>query len=273
MIPFSYIDGQLLARLDANGSDAYDINLDRIKAVNGAQKLILSAISSFMASKKPSAEAVRDLSFTAVFQTSMFGQIDIDSLLLGIILPIPSWKPPGHKLWSVLAVYPEFEATGATTIIPDSIPTRSKIRQDIRFAIPIKSAKHWTDEQWAGVKNDPFAPGNSQFTGSLKEYGYVFGSAPLTTSGTKALPLTIVPYVTGVRSLVAVSYLKLPVMVPDMTGETDPLYTQVQLEWPESISELVVAVALRVISYKQGDNSTLGSLSTQEMSILLNAIS
>jgi len=263
----------MLARLDANGTDAYDINLDRIKAVNGAQKLILSAISSFLNRKKPSGEAVRDLKSTAVFQTSQFGQVTLDQLLLGLVNFVPPWQTSSQKLWAVLAVYPEFQSVAPYTITPDAVPTRSIFRGDIQFVKPVKSAKYWTEEEWSGVQNDPFSPGNNLFSGTMKEYGYVFGSSPVIASGIRPLPLTIVPYTAGVRSIVAITYLRHPNYVPEMTGETDPLYTQVQLEWPESIAELLVAVSLRLISYKQGDNSTLGSLSTQEMSILLNAIS
>lgn len=274
MIKFSYIDRQLKARLDAEGSDAYDINLDRIPAINGAQHLVQSAVDSLMDRNKYPGELLRDLNYTAVFQTDKFGQVSIDTNLGVSTMPVDLSRPQrAQRLWTVIAVYPEFVPAGTADVIADTTPTKSRLREDLRFIRPIKAAKRWTQEQWDKIKDDPWAPGNSVLTNSLKEYGYVVSTRPLTTDRWPSMVnLSIMPHTDGTNKLVAISYLKSPFEVlPMPLGEADTAYDTVLLEWPESMAELLISVALRVISYKQGDGTTLNALSTQELSMLMNA--
>lgn len=276
MIPLRVIDEALKPKLSAEGTDHYDLEFDRIPAINSAQNVVMTTVTSMLHKAKEIGESLRDLNFTAVFQTNEYGQIAIDQLLQGVVLQVPAWQgTSAQKLWTVLAVYPEFQSAVPATITTDTVPSRSSLRQDVRMIKPLRSAKYWTEEMLANVSRDPFAPGNNLFTGGLKEYGYSFGSKPVVTgsgTGLTWLPISVSPFEIGVRQLVAVNYLKVPVMVPSMVDENDPLYNQVAIEWPESMTELIVEVALRNLTFKQGDGTTLNSLSTQEMSMLLNSI-
>ena len=269
MISFEYIDRQILARLDAEGTDAYELNLDRIAAVNGAQDLLQSVMTSLFEAKKFSAEALRDLHYNAVYQTNHYGQVTLD-----LNLNAQTYQAPERfKLWTVVAVHPEF-VPQFRDAAPDNDPVRerSKMRPDIRFIAPIKSADRGTFEDWSKRENDVFAPGNSLLTGSLVQYVYFFGSRPMLSSSTNLsqLPLTIRPHVSGTRRLVAIDMLKAPRKVPEMQ-QGDSTYTTFELEWPESMTELVISLALRFIAFKQGDQTNLAQLTGQEMSMLLSA--
>jgi hypothetical protein len=271
MIAFNKVDQQVRARVDAVGTDHYDLNLARIPAVNAAQHLVQSALSSLIEGKKFSGEALRDLNWTAVFQTSEFGQIDLDRLLgTATINYIP------HKLWTVLAVYPEFRSSEAQTLTTDPIPVHSLLRQDVRFVSPVKAAKHYTQEQWASAQGNIFAPGSPLMTNAkLKEYGYLLGTRTATNTGpTSQVMMSILGTPPVGRQLVAVSYLKVASTVSEMPlEEGDTLYTQTMLEWPDSMEELIVTAAHRILSVKQGDGTTLHSLSMEEMGMLLQTVS
>lgn len=275
MIPFGTLDKAILPRIDEEGTDAHDLNLDRIPAVNAAQRLIQSAVTSLLEAKKYSGEGLRDLNYTAVFQTSMFGQIDIDRILGSLPDPDDHLKKKVHKLWSVVAVYPEFTSEGAQEVTYDPVQTRSSLRADVRFTAPLRDSKHLTQQQWAGGETDVFSPGSSLLTNTkLRTYGHLFGTRAIVETGAVAnTTLTVVGIPDGKRQLVAVGYLKVPDMVPPMPGGvSDPLYTSTRLEWPDSMMELLVAVACRMVTMKQGDNTTLNSLSGEEAAMLIRAI-
>lgn len=265
MIKLSHIDQQVLARLDAEGTDHFELSLDRIPAYRGAQERISSILSAGLEAKKFSGEALRDLNYTTVFQTSERGQIDVDSLI--------SLPPLEHKAWTIVAVHPEFESYQEQVIVGDNIPTNSLLRNDIRFVRPIKSAKHYTQEQEAIVRKNVFLPGNEIISGEAKEWGYVFGTKAEATGQQVGRTIRIMDHPAGTRALVAIAYIKAPNRIPDIPSENDPLYNTYELEWPESMAELIIAVSLRILAMKQGDQTTLYTLNTQEMGLLLGAIS
>lgn len=271
MFPLRTLDDTVLARLDAKGTDAFHLNNDRIPAYNSAQRIVQGAINSLMQAKKFSAEQLRDLNQDAVFQTSTVNTIEIDRILQTTIV---NYVP--QKVWTVLAVHPEFVSyPSAPVITPDTVALRSILRPDVRFIRPIESAKMYTQENAGKASKNPFMPGNTAGIGKKDNgYGFFFGSEPTTTVGPgPAVVLTLMGLPEGVRHLVAVSYLKVPLEIRQMPLlENDPLYNQTFLEWPDSMIELLVAVSLRMLSYPIGDGTTLNALSTQEMSMLLNAV-
>lgn len=247
----------MTARLDAEGSDAFDLQLDRIPAVNGAQHMVMSAVSAMFERNKRLAESLRDLRSDEVFQSDIHGHLPLDSLL----------EASGKKKWTIIAVHPEFHSAPSGTVDADTelaIP-----RPDIRFIYPVKSAKFYTGEQWSMALEDVFAQGSPKYTGSEKSYGYthVHSASNSTDQGTAITILSV-----NVASLIAVSYLRVPKDVPD-TVATDPsVYDSYQLEWPDSMKELLAAVALRTITQKQGDGTTVNSLNAQEQAMLLQAL-
>lgn len=270
MIPLEVIDDLVLARLDAKGTDAFHLNNDRIPAYNSAQHILQSAVGALIEGKKFSGEALRDLNWTAVFQTSLYGTIEIDRILSAAAINYIQ-----HKLWTVLAVYPEFDSAAPKAVTYDPIPMRSVLRQDVRFTKPIKAAKHYTQEEWARARRNIFMPGNDFLTTSrVREYGYLYGSRPVANTGpTTAVPLSVVGLIDGQRHLVAVSYLKVPEQIRTMPLlENDPLYNATSFEWPDSMTQLLVTVAHRMLTFPVGDGTTMNSLSTEEMGMLLKAI-
>lgn len=265
MFPFSILDQDVDARLDHDGSDAYDLNLARIRAVNAAQLQLMTAIHAGLDERKMSAESLRDLSRVMVFQTSHAGQVAIDDLL--------ALANNGEKLWSIVAVHPKFNSYGPQVIVGDPLPTNSLLRTDIRYYEPVKSAKRYTQEQLAQAKGDIFAPGNTEIpeTDPKCEYGYSVEPRSFTSTGqVVGTTVKVFPHTFGTRKLVAIGYLKEPALVPTMPlYGNDPLYTSTQMEWPISCKELLVAVTLRILSIKTGDSTTQYVLSKEEEAQLI----
>lgn len=261
MIQFKAIDKAILARLDAEGTDAFDLTLDRLPAVNGAQHLVMSAVSSMFESNKRVVEALRDLRSDEVFQTNAYGHLALDHLVQSIV---------GRKLWTIIGVHPEFEMANRAFVLAAS-PGVSMLRHNLRFLYPKKSAKHYTNEEWGMALDDVFAEGSMKYTGSEKSYGYTDVFPDTTQTSSPGPHIAILPPPSAAM-LVAVSYLRVPEDVPDQVASDQEFYESYQLQWPSSMQELLIAVALRVITQKQGDGTTVNSLNQQETAMLLQAI-
>lgn len=257
----------MLFRLSAEGSEHYRDQQEIIPALNGAQDILVANISTLFDRNKASAAAFRELNETMCFQTSWFGEIDLDSELFHadpIIGTGTSLEPV--KLWEVVAVYPEFESTSYPTQ-PSTVlinPVDSLRRPDVRYSAPIKAAKRYTQEEVARLRQDPFSPGNGMLSGSLKEYGYFFGAKQRVTSTPQTgRMITIFPHPFHEFRVVAITYLKVPKRVAAITDS---------MQWPESMTELIVAMALRQIAYKQGDGTNLNMMTQGELSMLTQAL-
>lgn len=263
MINFSDIRDRVLFRLGAEGSDHYAERV--ISAVNGAQDVLMSVVGNMLETNKFSAEVFRELSYTAVFQTNWYGEVDLDAesdqdaQVIGTTAVLPA-----HKIWTVTGVHPEFEIIGGTQadIVPVVLnPLKSLRRVSTTFLRPVKSAARGVAESRAQDRQDPFAAGNRRFTGALKTYSYRFGSRARTTvTPQNGRVLVYDPHTVNRAAMLAIEYLKVPAKV---VLETD------QVEWPDAAVELLVAMSHRQLSYAQGDQTTLHQLTSEELNMLM----
>lgn len=268
MIAFKDVDQLIVSRTDAEGTDAYDINLDRIPAINGAQHVLTSFLSPMLEARKFSGEALRDLNVTLCYQSTMFAQVDLAA-------SAPSGQPQLFNPWGIIAVYPEFVAAGPMQPVPDNVDSHTYFRPDIRFVAPTKSAKRYTQEQWAFSGSDPFMQGSPLNTNPhAKEYGYMYGGRAINPGGPASRPtLSITGLAFGKRHQVAVSFLKTPNDIPQMPlGTADPLYGTSQLEWPASMQELIATIALGILAIKVGDATTQYTLSEAQKGQLIRML-
>jgi hypothetical protein len=67
-----------------------------------------------------------------------------------------------------------------------------------------------------------------------------------------------------VNDSVTVFYVKKPTPISDLTGT---------IEFPDSVFSLIFNKALAYIAYKQGDNTTLNTITSQDIGLLLRTIS
>ena len=244
MISVQTIIDRCNSRLDAEGSDRYIFERDYKPAINDAQEFIVSLFNSIFAKNKLSEESLRDLLNNKVWFTSNESRINFDETVMG------------HKLWTIIAVYPEITASGTAT---QTSITTSQYVSTIRMIDSGRSATRKTSEEIGKNKLNPFAAGNSIVTiNELKDWGYInfidYG---------KGFPeLQIVPDCKN--TLIAMTYLKYP---------TSILYVTDDILFPESLTSLFVDITLNIIAFKQGEGTTLYAVSDAMQNKLITLLS
>ena len=119
--------------------------------------------------------------------------------------------------------------------------------------------------------DDIFAQGSRKYTGPEKSYGYTVVYPKTSAGADQGVSIALLPPPPG-YALVAVSYLRVPDDVPSTLVEGSSEYNAHTLPWPDSMRGLLAAAARRLITEKQGDGTTVNSLSTQEMNMLIQAL-
>ena len=248
------VDRMRQVGLDAEGSDYYSDSIDLIPAINAAVEWTVSVINSAMGAKKVSEEVFRDLTYTRVFQTSEYSRIKLDAASLG------------HGVWTILAVYPLPTVYPAETISATTNPWDSSYRGDLSHLSSANSAARLTLEEWVDNKSNPFAAGNSIETcADLIDYAYVNPVNYNMTTGVSqynsAPELEIRPALN--KKLVSIAYVKQPTLAT-VVGDN--------LEFPESMSNLIYEKALQFVSYKQGDGTNIYAVTGADINTLLQTI-
>lgn len=246
------ISNRMLAKLDAENSDRYLFDNDIKPALNEAMEQLVTMFNQAFADNKLTPEALRELIKIRIWQTNMYSRVSLSPTEMG------------HPMWSIVAVYPEPVVNKGVASSPEVDKAKSKLRKDLSFIKSVRSAKRLTHEEWNQNTDNVFMPGNNILKGSLKEYAYLdFGDYTSSSySGASAVfEITIRPDLP--QKLVGIAYLKYPKQV-DAIGDS--------IEFPESLTNLIVDLALKNISYKQGDSTNLFSVTSQNISTLVNLI-
>lgn len=249
----SDLASQIRFALDAEGADHYKDDLDIIPSINAAQRWLTSVINKHLGSEKFTEESFSDLSHARVFQTSQNSRIKLE------IFP--------HEVWSILAVYP-FPVTrnnGLEYSQTDTDPNKSFLLLDLFHVSGEKSAKRLTLEEWATNRRNPFEAGyeGSDICDELKDYAYL-DPIDYNFEGNEndRLPeIEIRPLID--RGQVTVFYLQKP---EEITTLNDNIL------FPDNMFQMLFNKALDYISYKQGDNTNLNTITTQDIANLYKSI-
>ncbi len=285
--------------LDAENATYYDDNIDLIPAINASIEWLVSVINSVYGSNKFSEEFFRELTNSAVFQTNTYSRIEFGNQ--------PNFT---DEVWSILAVYPKPDvhvssipttidnaSTGYTSAYNTGISNNttglitsgtsleaandhagnalsdwdSVYRGELTHIDSDYDCKRLTIEEWVSTKRNPFSAGNEAETNHV-EYAYI---AHIDHSPFKSLSLPSLT--TGVydtireieirpvlaKELATIFYVKRPNLI---TGAGD------NIEFPESVTNLIYEKALQFVSFKQGDNTNIYSVTGQDIQILTSAI-
>lgn len=240
--------------LDAEGSDHYSDTLDLIPAINESVGWLISVVNSTLGNKKLGEEIFRELSESVVVRTDMFSRFSMD------ILP--------DKAWTILAIYPK------PTVTPSGLPTVptpldgvSYYLSDFYHISSDYSAKRLTIEEWAINKNNPFEKGNTIIDSNcpeLLEYAYL-DSYNYLKEGASANPVysTIEVRPSVPKEKVSVFYVKKP---------TPAVNTTDTIPFPDTVFPLIFNKALQYVAYKQGDNTTLYSVTSADIAQLIKTV-
>jgi hypothetical protein len=232
---------QLAFALDAEGSDHYRDDLDYVPAINGAIRWLTAVVSSAYGQDKFSEEFFRDLTNSGVFLTNNNSRVFLNSF--------PS------EVWTVLAVYvkPDVEVDAS---LPVPLTPDTKQSYYLSNLIHVSSAddcKRLNLEEWAVTKNNPLEDGydGNQLCEGLKYYAYM-----LSTNMIEVRPAVVNGYTT-------IFWVKKPTPITTITDN---------IEFPSSVFQLLFDKALNYISYKQGDQTNLYSVTSQDIQQLLTLL-
>lgn len=245
--------------LDASpDSDYYNDQEDIIPAINLSIRWLVSLIDFSRQKNKRTDEVLRELKISRVFQLDEKSRFEFtDSIwTLDAIMPLPST--------SVIA--------GATPVVQSD--TRVSVeRTDLIHNYSNYHAGRLTIEEWAIGKNNPFMPGNMVGdcyvdieNGSNKniEFAYLdsydyYGQTP--NNLTKKFSCEVRPFIP--LKLCTVFYVKSPTLV------TAP---NQNIEFSQNMFSLIYDKALQFISYNQGDQTTIWSITDVDVQRLLSSI-
>lgn len=252
MIQVQELRNQLAFALDAEGSDHYRDDLDYIPAINAAVKWLTNVINSQLGKDKIGEEFFRDLTYSGVFKTDDCSRVSLDTF--------PS------EVWSILSIYVdpetrEIEGQTAPTTDDDTI---SYFQNHLLHKGAYKSCKRLSIEEWATNRSNPFENGydGDQLSDCLKQYAYL---NPInyenTNQGATAKEVEIRPAI--VNDNVTIFWVKKPEVITAITDE---------IEFPDSVFQLLYNKALSYIAYKQGDQTNVYSVTREDIALLLNVI-
>jgi hypothetical protein len=237
--------------LDAEGSDRYIFDLDFKPAINSSINWLVFVFNRAFEQNKFSGENLRDLIKTRVWVANNFSRITFDP------------AATGDELWSYLGIHPEPEVYPVGSL-PPALPNdyTSVFQPNIAYVRSKYTANKSTIEKWNENNVNVFEPGNEAINGSLKSYAYLTDvNYSAGTTYVQDKEVEIRPSVAG--QFVAITYLKVPTQVNLITDD---------IEFPNSIKTLFVRKALNFIATKQGDQTTLFSITENDVNRLLKTI-
>ncbi len=243
---------QIRFALDAENSDHYRDDLDIIPAINASIKWLTSVVNTAYGQDKIGEEFFRELSSSGVFRTS-----DTSRVSLAVF---PS------EAWSILAVYPKPTTKSITgvpvPITPDNgrsyyLPNKLHVSSQL-------SCKRLNLEQWSVNYDNPFEAGyqGDQICDTLKLYAYL---TPINYQGYSTSYLTqeleIRP--SSPNEEVTIFWAKKPTQIVALTDE---------INFPHSVFQLLFDKALNYIAYKQGDQTNIYGVTSQDIQQLLTVL-
>ena len=247
MINAQTIVDRMKSVLDAEGSDRYLFEQDFKPAINSAMDWLVAVFNSAFSDKKLSEEDLRELVRTSIWQANSFSRINLNETALG------------YNIWTILGIF--VKPTVYPPLAPPALltPETSVFRADLSYIDSDYDAGRLTIEQWNGNKKNIFAAGNEIMQTELKSYGYL-GHGDYSSSAYNAGGAEIQIRPSIAEEFVAITVLKNPEKVNAITDN---------IEFPETIIDLLFQKSLNFISYKQGDNTNLYTVTAQDVSTLV----
>jgi len=251
MISVQTIVDRMRAVLDAENSDRYTFDQDFRPAINSSIEWLQAVFNKAFAEKKLTEENLRDLIIKVVYQTNSFSRVNFNEQDLGF------------KVWSLLSINPEpVVYPSSATITPVSSPEISLYRSDLSYVKGRYSAKRLTLEEWEENVDNIFEAGNDRLLNSFKIYAFLgwvsYGSTSYRAGGPETEIRPDIP-----NQFVGITFLKYPTPVSSITDS---------VEFPETLLDLIYTKALNFISFKQGDQTNLYSVTSQDIMILVQSM-
>lgn len=248
MIPVQDVVDKALSRLDAEGSDRYLFDQDFKPAINQTIDWLTAVFNKAFETTKLSAENLRDLNKVRVWQANGFSRIYMDPATLG------------HDVWSIIGVFPKPTVEPVTAPPALANNTESVLSPTLSYITSKFSAKNLPLEKWNENADNIFEAGNETVTNQYLTYAYLSALDYTSVGGNydQVNQLEIRPGVPA--EYVAIAYVKRPTQIT-VIGDN--------LEYPVSLTDMVVDKTLNFISEKQGDGTNLYSVTERDVTRLV----
>lgn len=251
MIQAIDIRKQLAFALDAEGSDHYMDDTDYIPAINASIKWLTAVVNSALSQNKLGEEFFREIAYSGVFQ------LDSNSRLTLNAFP--------NEVWTILAVYfnpKTMVDRNERPFPPGADDTISFFRRDLIHLSAEKSCKRLSVEEWAKNKNNPLESGydGTLLCDELKQPAYLnpfnYNHVKGVVGQTHYQEIEVRPK----TKFVTVFWVKKPANIVTINDN---------VEFPNSCLQLLFEKALNYISYKQGDQTNIYTVSERDINDLL----
>lgn len=252
MILAQDLRNQMAFALDAENSDHYLDDLDYIPAINASVKWLTNVVNAAYGQDKLGEEFFRDLAYSGVFQTTNTSRVSLN------VFP--------SEVWTILGVYANPKTSviaGYPPVVTPDVNT-SYFLSNLRHLSSYDSCKRLSVEEWATNASNPFEAGydGDQICDALKLYAYM---APFNyqgvNSGVNSAELEIRPAI--VNGKVTVFWAKKPSVITSLSQN---------IEFPSSVFQVLFDKALSYIAYKQGDQTSIYGVTTQDIQQLLSVM-
>ena len=278
MILVSDIVATLVSRLDAQGSDYYNFTDNFKPAINESVSFIVSLIDYAVEQNKFTTEVLYPLQKALVVQLSRYSRFTFDD----------------KKIWAIRSINP-LPKTEVNPDVQQVVQIRDYVsieRPDLIHISTNYFCQRLTKEEWEANAQNPFKPGNivmkcstlqegSNDKGNIvmkfstlqegSNYNVRFGYLNPHNYGTllegegedeTANEIEIRPYIP--KKLCTLFYVARPTAID---SESDEIGLHFKLY------NFLVEKCLQYISYQQGDNTNIFSLSTKEINNIVTILS
>lgn len=243
---------RLESALDAEGSDHYSLDRDYIPSINSAINWLISVINSSLGNKKLGEEIFRELKVVEVHTASRDSRISLRNF---------EYEP-----WTILAVYLKITSRQYDGSINVASPLAESVRRpDLYHVSSNDSAKRLTIEEWATNTGNPFAAGYNASCSEATTFAYLdpFRYHSPNDGGLNSVKEEIEVRPSIAEENVTVFYVRKPEPI-QASGDTIP--------FPDSVFSILFNKALQYISYKQGDQTNVYTVTAQDVALLTRTI-
>lgn len=192
----------------------------------------------------------------------MFNTLPITDL--GVFLDSTVFDGTGHSI-DAKKIYTEPYTTSLPKATSTPTPESSLYRKDLAHLSSEKSAKRLTIEEWAKNTGNPFAPGNNilPINCDTLEYAYLNYADYSAADVPYSVPTEIEVRPSVANKVVTVFYSKKPGKIVQATDN---------IEYPAFFANWIYDKTLQYISFKQGDGTTIHTVTSADINTLLQSI-
>lgn len=250
-VPVQDIIDQMRFALDAEGQDYYDDNRDFIPSINASVRWLVNVINQAIGENKVSEEVLVDLSTVDVFYTSKNSRVSLN------VFP--------SEVWTIIGVYPKpvVDDTGNAYTPPVS-NINSAHRTDKYFIESEYSCKRLNAEEWNENSDNPFEAGYKKADlncPDVLDFAYVGPKNYGSNGSGLTREIEIRPYIP--EENVAVEYIRKHDKITLVTDD---------VEFPDTLFQMIFNRALKYIAYKQGDQTNLFAVTSEDIEQLINSV-